>query len=366
MWLNYSLRLKRAYLGPKLNQEVQLIPVQHPGLGEFVVKIACTGICGSDVVFSLGPEDGLRGPNHIAGHEGIGHIVMSHDRSLLGKPVAARYLASYCRSCHYCTRNVPESCPKQTKFPRNHNGTFQQYMTAPYASLMPLPEFIFDETVGPRLGVYTTALCSGAAAFRALKAANPESGDVVIVSGVCGGIGHLAGMMARNVFGAKVIGIDLPWKVKALGSSAADVFDEFVAAPTNTKTAERTEFMERISDACREARRGADSLLVTSGEESAFEGLTDYVCDGGKLLTSFSVTKSRGNLAIPLTSMVKRSIRFQGLLTGGWDESYEVMEFIRDGKVKPMITEVCLEEVPSRMKAFGSCSNAGKLVVRID
>ncbi|KXH69571.1 alcohol dehydrogenase [Colletotrichum salicis] len=126
-----------------------------------------------DVVFSLGPENGLRGPNHIAGHEGTGHIVMTHDRSLLGKPVAARYLASYCRSCHYCTRNVPESCPKQTTFPRHHNGTFQQYMTAPYASLMPLPEFIFDNTAGPGLGVYTTALCSGAAAPRALKATNP-------------------------------------------------------------------------------------------------------------------------------------------------------------------------------------------------
>lgn len=34
-------------LGPKLNQEVQLVPVQHPGPGEVVVKIANTGICGS-------------------------------------------------------------------------------------------------------------------------------------------------------------------------------------------------------------------------------------------------------------------------------------------------------------------------------
>lgn len=161
-------------------------------------------------------------------------------------------------------------------------------MTAPYTSLMPLPDFIFDETAGLGIGVYTTALCSGAAALRALKAANPVPGDVVIVSGVCGGIGHLAGMMARNVFGAKVVGIDLAWKDKALGSRAADVFDEFIAAPVSVS--ERMEVVERISDACGrlrtagETRRGADSLLVTSGDESAFEGLIDYVCDGGLVI----------------------------------------------------------------------------------
>ncbi|KAK0371142.1 hypothetical protein CLIM01_11498 [Colletotrichum limetticola] len=356
-------------LGPKLNQEVQLIPVQHPRPGEVVMKIAYTGICGSDVVFSIGPEDGLRGPNHIAGHEGIGHIVMSHDKSLLGKPVAARYLASYCRSCHYCIRGVPESCHKQTTFPRHHNGTFQQYMTAPYTSLMPLPDFIFDETAGVSFGLYTTALCSGAAALKALKAATPAPGDVIVVSGVCGGIGHLAGIMARNVFGAKVIGIDLPWKVEALGSRAADVFAEFIAAPFNAS--ERIEVMERIADACArlrpvgEARRGADSVLVTSGDESAFEGLIDYVCDGG-LVICVGVTKSRGNLTIPLALMVERSIKLQGLLMGGWDESYKVMEYIRDGKVMPIVTEVCLEDTPSRMAAFGNHLNTGKVVVRVD
>ncbi|KAK1447216.1 hypothetical protein CMEL01_09055 [Colletotrichum melonis] len=356
-------------LGPKLNQEVQLIPVQHPRPGEVVMKIAYTGICGSDVVFSLGPEDGLRGPNHIAGHEGIGHIVMSHDKSLLGKPVAARYLASYCRSCHYCIRGVPESCHKQTTFPRHHNGTFQQYMTAPYTSLMPLPDFIFDETAGVSFGLYTTALCSGAAALKALKAATPAPGDVIVVSGVCGGIGHLAGIMARNVFGAKVIGIDLPWKVEALGSRAADVFDEFIAAPFNAS--ERIEVVERIADACArlrpvgEARRGADSVLVTSGDESAFEGLIDYVCDGASVIC-VGVTKSRGNLTIPLALMVERSIKLQGLLMGGWDESYKVMEYIRDGKVKPIVTEVRLEDTPSRMAAFGNHLNTGKVVVRVD
>ncbi|KAF0331985.1 putative alcohol dehydrogenase [Colletotrichum asianum] len=316
-------------LGPSLNQEVQSIPVRPPGPGEVVVKIAWTGICGSDVLFSLGPGDGLRGPNHIAGHEGIGHVVMSFDRSLLGKPVAARYLASYCRSCYYCSHGIPKSCQAQTTFPRHHNGTFQQYLTAPYTSLMPLPNFVSDEGMGISPGMYTTALCSRAAALRALKSANPCPGDVIIVSGVCGGIGHLAGMMARNAFKAKVIGIDLAWKAEALGSRAADTFDEFIAAPD--QATERDEFQRSISDACqrlrnaKDARRNADYLVVTSGCETAFEGLIDYVCDGGSVIC-VGVPKSRGNLTIPLALMVERSIRLQGLLIGGWDESYEVMD----------------------------------------
>ncbi|KAE9574697.1 Alcohol dehydrogenase 2 [Colletotrichum fructicola] len=356
-------------LGPSLNQEVQSIPVRPPEPGEVVVKIAWTGICGSDVLFSLGPGDGLRGPNHIAGHEGIGHVVMSFDRSLLGKPVAARYLASYCRSCYYCSHGIPESCQAQTTFPRHHNGTFQQYLTAPYTSLMPLPNFVFDEGMGISPGTYTTALCSGAAALRALKSANPSPGDVVIVSGVCGGIGHLAGMMARTVFKAKVIGLDLAWKAEALGSRAADTFDEFIAAPD--QATDWDEFQRSISDACqrlrnsKEARRNADYLVVTSGCEAAFEGLIDYVCDGGSVIC-VGVPKSRGNLTIPLALMVERSISFQGLLMGGWDESYEVMEYIREGKLRPLVVEACLEEVPFRMKAFQAHHNIGKVVVRMD
>ncbi|KAK1846838.1 hypothetical protein CCHR01_10524 [Colletotrichum chrysophilum] len=213
---------------------------------------------------------------------------------------------------------------------------------------MPLPNFVFDEGMGISPWMYTTALCSGAAALRALKSANPSPGDVVIVSGVCGGIGHLAGMMARNVFKAKVIGIDLAWKAEALGSRAADTFDEFIAAPD--QATDWDEFRRSISDACqrlrnaKEARRNADYLIVTSGCETAFEGLIDYVCDGGSVIC----------------------VGLQGLLMGGWDESYEVMEYIREGKLRPLVVETCLEEVPFRMKAFKDHLNIGKVVVRMD
>ncbi|EQB49237.1 hypothetical protein CGLO_11439 [Colletotrichum gloeosporioides Cg-14] len=146
--------------------------------------------------------------------------------------------------------------------------------------------------------------------------------------------------MARNVFKAKVIGIDLAWKAEALGSRAADTFDEFIAAPD--QAIDWNEFQRSISDACqrlrnaKEARRNADYLVVTSGCETAFEGLIDYVCDGGSVIC-VGVPKSRGNLTIPLALMVERSIRFQGLLMGGWDESYEVMEYIREGKLRPLV-----------------------------
>ncbi|KAI1611313.1 hypothetical protein EDD36DRAFT_489517 [Exophiala viscosa] len=51
--------------------------------------------------------------------------------------------------------------------------------------------------------------------------------DIVIVLGVLGAIGHLAGMLAKNVFHAQVIGVDLAGKAEdnsALLESACDVF----------------------------------------------------------------------------------------------------------------------------------------------
>lgn len=79
-----------------------------------------------------------------------------------------------------------------------------------------------------------------------------------------------------------------------------------------------------------------------------------------------SVPKTKVTINIPLTDLVDRSIRVQGGLMGGWEESYEVMEYIRRGQIKPITTEISLDRVPEFMQGFAGYTNVGKIVVRVD
>ncbi|KAK0637631.1 alcohol dehydrogenase, partial [Lasiodiplodia hormozganensis] len=153
--------------------------------GELVVQIAWTGLCRSDACFSTGPEPGFPATHHTAGHEGIGHVVQAPDPSLLGRPVATRYPASTCATCAYCLRGIPESCPAQTNFPKHHSGAFEQFVTAPWHALLPLPQWGFDGAAEGGVGpvAYAAALCSGSTALKALRRAGVRSGDLVIVVG---------------------------------------------------------------------------------------------------------------------------------------------------------------------------------------
>lgn len=152
---------------------------------------------------------------------------------------------------------------------------------------MPLPRWIFDGIAGPSPAAYTVALCSGSTALKALRAADPLPNDVVVVVGVAGSIGHLAGMMARHVFRAKVVGVDWAWKETASVSDAG-AFDVFVPAPSSNGRPPGS-FRGRIEAACAELRGSAssaglaDAVIVTAGSAAAFENLPAYVRVGGSI-----------------------------------------------------------------------------------
>ncbi|KAL2797853.1 chaperonin 10-like protein [Aspergillus keveii] len=283
-----QLSVLTPVVGPTLNLHITKVAVTPPKPGEVVVRIAWTGLCGSDPSFCVGPQPGFASHNHIAGHEGIGHIVASHDPSLVNRPVAARYLTYSCQECGYCLRGLPESCPRQLAFPKDLNGTFQHYITVPRHSVIQLPEYVFarDSPIHPSM--YAAALCSGSAALKALRAAQLRPQAVIVVFGIAGSIGHLVGLMAKHIYGAKVIGVDVASKAGERMVKTGDVCARFLPAPRHPE--QEKAFQQSILKLCEELRghtnvlTGADSAIVCANRVSAFNNLTSYVCDGASII----------------------------------------------------------------------------------
>lgn len=263
-----------------------------------------------DGCFALGEPD-LPQTNLIVGHESLGTIVLSpSDSTLLQTTVATRFLVSTCGTCSYCIRHLPESCVHRTTYPAL-TGTMQEYITVPYRHLQPLPQdYVTHLRADGGMALYVAAFCSGAAALKSLRTAAPRPGDVVLVSGVLGAIGHLVGMIAKKVYGARVVGVDLGWKWNRLnavpqmieaisgdgcvGFDVSQVCDAFVPAcecPLDQLSQDR--FLRQLERACAQLREEevtftpagrADSVIVCASSAAAFQRLEDLVRDGGSII----------------------------------------------------------------------------------
>ncbi|OJK00346.1 hypothetical protein ASPACDRAFT_118533 [Aspergillus aculeatus ATCC 16872] len=187
------------------------------------------------------------------------------------------------------------SCPFQLNVPIHITGTFQHFATVPISCLVPLPDNLLDgggSSIDPAL--YTSALCSGSTALVSLRASKVLPGYVVIVVGILGAIGHLTGMLAKQIQRARVIGVDLAAKTSAVTQEHQDYCDILLGAPESHEDEAWQGFHERLLQACAQLRRGhgedvgipraAEAAIVTSSSVSSFQRLDEYVCDGGTIV----------------------------------------------------------------------------------
>lgn len=85
-----------------------------------------------------------------------------------------------------------------------------------------------------------------------------------------------------------------------------------------------------------------------------------------KALTStYHRVPAQTTVSIPVNTLIERNLKLSGNLMGGYEEAIEVMSYIQSGHIKPLITEVPLEDVPKQMQALADCEAIGKVVVKL-
>jgi len=137
--------VKTALLTGIRQIEVKDIEKPSPGRGEALVKVACVGVCGSDIHYYRTGKIGVQVVKYpfIVGHEASGVVEEVGDGTSSLKPGqrVAIEPAIPCGECQWCQGGRPHICP-EVKFLGTPpiDGAYREYMVMPYQNLIPIPD----------------------------------------------------------------------------------------------------------------------------------------------------------------------------------------------------------------------------------
>lgn len=185
--------------------EIREFPKPEPGLGEVLIEMKASGLCGSDLLMYRLPAAQFpeRTLNIIKGHEPCG-VVVGLGTSTRNVNVGDRVMIHHyvgCGKCKYCLSGWSQLCVQGRKIQGSDiHGGHADFMVCPDTCCVPLPgELTFEE--GALLS------CGTGTAYHALKRLDVSGRDTLAIFGQ-GPVGMSATMLAK-VMGAKVIAIDM-------------------------------------------------------------------------------------------------------------------------------------------------------------
>jgi threonine dehydrogenase-like Zn-dependent dehydrogenase len=182
--------------------EVGSRPDPEPGPGEVLVRVAATGICGSDIHGYSG-ETGRRRPGQVMGHETVGHVVSvgegveNRPGTRPGDVVTVNPLIA-CRDCAACAAGSEQSCANRRVIGVDPTivSAFSEAMAVPATNVVGLPESMPLE-----YGALIEPLSVG---FHAARRGGCGPQDSVLVVGG-GPIGQACVLAARRLGAERVV-----------------------------------------------------------------------------------------------------------------------------------------------------------------
>ncbi|MBC7324980.1 MAG: alcohol dehydrogenase catalytic domain-containing protein, partial [Moorella sp. (in: Bacteria)] len=120
------------------------LPVLRPG--EALIKVAYSGICGTDLTIAAGKHPRAQAPL-ILGHEFCGEVVDVHDeadRSWVGKRVVVEPLLS-CGHCRPCLEGNYHVCETLGFLGIDTPGSMAEYVTAPVYRLYDIDDLAYEK-----------------------------------------------------------------------------------------------------------------------------------------------------------------------------------------------------------------------------
>src|SRR3954449_9536921 len=301
-----------------------------PGVGEAVIRITATTICGTDVHIVKG-EYPVK-PGLIVGHEPVG-VIEELGAGVTGYEIGERVLVGAitpCGQCHACLSGKLSQCGHGTgyeaiggwRFGNTMNGAQAEYLLVPFAqaNLAKIPDALTDEQVVLLADIASTGIAGA-------EAAPVRIGDSVVVFAQ-GPIGLCATQGARLMGASLIIGVDGDENRLAMSRRmGADVALDYRG-------------LDVVAEVKRLAGGGADVAIEALGTQQIFENALRSLRPGGTL-SSLGVYS--GKLAMPYDAF-SAGLGDHRIVTtlcpGGKERMRRLIETVRRGRVDltPLIT----------------------------
>jgi alcohol dehydrogenase len=264
------------------------VPRPVPGVGQALIKVTLTTICGTDVHILKGEypvRDGL-----IVGHEPVG-VIEELGPGVVGYGKGERVIVGAitpCGQCRACLTGVASQCGHGGsgseaiggwRFGNTIDGCQAEYVLVPdaQANLAKIPNGLTDEEVLLCPDIMSTG-------FSAAERGHVRLGDSVVVFAQ-GPIGLCATAGARLAGASLIIAVDsVPQRLEFARRMGADVV-------LNHKEQDVVAEIKRLTDG------GADVAIEALGQGQTFENGLRSIRPGGTL-SSLGVYS--GHLTIPL------------------------------------------------------------------
>ena len=325
---------------------VEEVQRPHAGVGEAVIRVTLTTICGTDLHIVRG-EYPVK-PGLIIGHEPVG-VIEELGPGITGYEIGERVLVGAitpCGQCRACLSGHPSQCGHGTgfeaiggwRFGNTLNGAQAEYLLVPYAqaNLAKIPDELSDDQVVLLADIASTG-------FSGAESGGVRIGDSVAVFAL-GPIGLCATAGAKLMGASLVIGID--GDETRLGMAkrmGADVVLDYRGVDVVAE-------IKRLTDG------GVDVAIEALGTQQTFENALRCLRPGGTL-SSLGVYS--GKLQMPYDAFAA-GIGDHRIVTtlcpGGKERMRRLMETVRRGRVdlRPLLTHTfALEQIAEGYRIFG-------------
>ncbi|KAF6827056.1 Alcohol dehydrogenase 3, mitochondrial [Colletotrichum plurivorum] len=319
------------------------LPVGNPGPGEVLIRLACTGICGSE----LRALRGWGSYNPIVGHEGVGVVVelgAGVDSNLRGRRAGVKWLYSACSACAACARGHGNNCPRQLNTGKQRPGTLQRYVVADARYLTLIPDGVRDEEAAP-------LLCAGLTMMGAVSKleGEVERGGWVVVQGAAGGLGHLGVQIAAGLRGFRVIAMDAGRNAAFCKGMGAEVFVDYLTEDAESAVMGVT-------------GEGAHAVIVVPESEEAYRVAPKLVRSMGTIVC-VGLPHNDFQIPISVAQCAAKALTIKGAMVGTDAEMEELLQEATKGRIRASVERFHVSEVPDVISRMTRGEMAGRAVV---
>ncbi len=244
-----------------------------------------------------------------------------------------------CPACKVSNENLCDA-PKSM-------GVFQDGGYSDYALIPSFKYLAKLDGVDPDAA--TSLACSGLTAYTAIKKANQNSPEFLVIVGA-GGLGLMGVQIANAITDAKIICVDIDDQKL---NTAKEMGADFVI---NSKESDAS---EKIMSICN--GKGADSVV-------------DFVNNPPTAKLDFTILRKRGNLVLvglfggsfelSLVTIPLKSITIQGAYTGNYTDMVELLALARKGILNPIISKrYTLNEANTALEDLKARKIIGRAVI---